>query len=306
MADGICKIIPRMLPLLAAMLLAPLMIGTINRTKAFYAGRRGQPLLQSYFDLFKLLRKGSVYSRSASWVFRIAPAVSLAAIIFALAVFSISSMGSILSFTGDVLLAAYMLALARFATLLSALDTGSSFEGMGASREAMFAPFAELAFMILMLAAAVASGGFRALPMFSAPLSSDVRVLMAVSLFMLLLVENCRIPADDPNTHLELTMVHEVMVLDNSGPDLAFILYGAALKLWIFASLVSCVLLPPSTHGLLYGMALQIALVALVCICVGTLESVMARFRFDKVRRMLVFASVLSSLALLIAAGVSA
>ncbi len=294
-------------PLLCGLVLAPFIIGVVNRTKAFFAGRNGQPLLQLYFDIFKLLRKGAVFSRSTTWVFRLAPAVSLASTVSALAIFSLSPEGAALSFPGDIVLAVYMLALARFATVLSALDTGSSFEGMGASREVMLAPFAEAAFFILILAAAVASRSMSAATMFAAAIPLPVRILMFVSLFIVLLVENCRVPADDPNTHLELTMIHEVMVLDNSGPDLGMIFYAASLKLWLFASLAVCCIMPAGlTGGIIGEMALRVAGIICVCILVGVVESVMARFRFDKVRRMLVFASVLSSLALLIAVGVSA
>ncbi|MBN1864762.1 MAG: NADH-quinone oxidoreductase subunit H [Victivallales bacterium] len=296
-----------LLPLLCGLILAPFMIGVVNRTKAFFAGRNGQPLFQLYFDIFKLLRKGAVISRSTTWVFRGAPAVSLASIVFALAIFSFSQEGAALSFPGDIILAVYMLALARFATVLSALDTGSSFEGMGASREVMLAPFAEAAFLILILAAAAASGSISAATMFSAAVPLPVRILMFVSLFIVLLVENCRVPADDPNTHLELTMIHEVMVLDNSGPDLGMIFYAASLKLWLFASLTVCCIMPAGLTGSVAGdIAMRVAGVFCVSVLVGVVESVMARFRFDKVRRMLLFASALSSLALLIALGATA
>ncbi len=292
------------LPLLCGLVLAPFMIGVVNRTKAFFSGRNGQPLLQLYFDIFKLLRKGAVFSRSTTWVFRIAPAVSLASIVFALAIFSFTSEGAALSFPGDIVLAVYMLALARFATVLSALDTGSSFEGMGASREVMLAPFAEAAFLILILAAAAASRSMSAAAMFTAAVPLTVRILMFVSLFIVLLVENCRMPADDPNTHLELTMIHEVMVLDNSGPDLGMIFYAASLKLWLFASLTVCCIMPAGLPGSIIGdIAIRVAGIASVCVLVGVVESVMARFRFEKVRRMLLLASALSSLALLIALG---
>ena len=239
----------------AALALAPLLTGIINRTKAFVAGRQGQPLLQTYWDLAKLLRKGAVYSRTTSWVFRAGPVVGLASALTALAVIPLGGAPAPLHFTGDLIFMAYLLGVMRFFTVAAALDTGSAFEGMGASREVQFAVLAEPALLLSLAAMSQvsrASGSTRLLGnlehlslsgMYSG-LSLSVwmhggaaLLLIAGALLVVLLAESCRIPVDDPNTHLELTMIHEVMVLDHSGPDFAMILYGAALKLWIMSAL---------------------------------------------------------------------
>ena len=180
----------------------------------------------------KLLAKGAVYSRTTTWVFRLGPIVSLAAVLAAGLLLPLQGGRLPWSFTGDVLLFASLLALGRFFTMAAALDTGSSFEGMGASREAAFAALAEPALFLALATAVVQAGGISFAAAWSVlpGLTSAATFLAAAALFAVLLAENSRIPVDDPNTHLELTMIHEVMVLDHGGPDFAFILYGGALK----------------------------------------------------------------------------
>ncbi len=290
---------------LAALALAPLLPGVINRVKAFFAGRRGQPVLQLYYDLYKLSRKTPVYSRTATWVFRAGPAASLAALLAALLVLPFAGRSAPFSFDGDFVLLIYLLGLARFATVLAALDTGSAFEGMGASREMQFAVFAEPAFFLGLTALARAGGHASLAGMFGAltpgiwRVAAPVLALLTASFFIVLLAENSRVPADDPNTHLELTMIHEVMVLDHSGPDLACILYGAALKLWLFASLIACVVLPRRTGSWATDSALFLLAVLGTAAAVGVVESVMARLRLLKVPYMLITAFAFSALALI-------
>lgn len=296
------------LNILAALLLAPLLFGVINRTKAVFAGRRGSPLLQTYYDLSKLLRKGAVYSRTTTWVFRAAPVVGLACALCAAALLPASGLAAPLAFAGDFIFLAYVLGLMRFLTVLAALDCGSSFEGMGASREVHFAALAEPALLLALAVLARLTGswslsgsiaGLGQGPWLSA---GPALVLVAATLLMVTLAENSRIPVDDPNTHLELTMIHEVMVLDYSGPDLAFILYGAALKLWVLGGLVVNVVLGlwgltgwAAIAGFVVGMLL-------LAIVVGVVESVMARLSLVKVPHLLVGAGVLSVLALVLVA----
>ena len=288
---------------LLALLAAPLLPGVINRTKALFAGRRGQPLLQTYFDLWKLLRKGAVYSRTTTWVFRAGPMVGLACVTVALALVPFGGAPALLAFPGDLLLLAYLLGLMRFFTVLAALDTGSAFEGMGASREVQFSALAEPALLLGLAAVARTTGSFSLSAMFPALDGADwaqagpALVLVAAALFVVLLAENARIPVDDPTTHLELTMIHEVMVLDHGGPDFAFILYGAALKLWVFGAFLAGLLLPLHTGiGLLDTAAAWAAMLALA-VAVGVVESVMARLRLLRVPRLLVGAVLLSGLA---------
>ena len=212
------------------------MLGVINRVKAQCGGRRGPPLVQVYYDLWRLLHKGAVYSRTATWIFRAGPTVALSALIVATLLMPLGSCPAALEFRGDLILFTYLLALARLSIVLAALDVGSSFEGMGASREVLFSALAEPA-LLLGIAAVARDTGELSLSSIHEALSSTAwanapltLVLVAVALAVVFLAENCRVPIDDPNTHLELTMIHEVMVLDHSGPDFAFILYSAALQ----------------------------------------------------------------------------
>jgi formate hydrogenlyase subunit 4 len=294
---------------LAVLLLAPLLLGVINRVKAGFAGRRGQPLAQLYFDLYKLFAKTPVYSRTATWVFRAGPVVGVGALTTALAVLPFAGRPSFLSFEGDFIFILCLLGLARFATVLAALDTGSAFEGMGASREMQFAVFAEPAFFLGLAALARVTGQTSLAGMFGAltgetwRVAAPVLALLTASFFIVLLAENSRVPADDPNTHLELTMVHEVMVLDHSGPDLAYILYGAALKLWVFSSLIGCMVLPRHSGSWAADCALFLAVMFAVAAAVGVTESALARLRLLKVPYMLITAFAFSALALLFQLG---
>jgi formate hydrogenlyase subunit 4 len=291
---------------LAALVLAPLVPGIINRTKAVFAGRQGPPLLQLYYDLFKLLRKGTVYSGTTSWVFRIAPIVSLTAAIGALMIIPCAGASpAIISFQGDIILFAYLFGISRFFTVAAALDTGSSFEGMGASREVLYAALAEPAFLIALSALACLNNRISITGIFIASTENPfaniaVILLTAVTLAIVLLTENCRIPADDPNTHLELTMIHEVMVLDYSGPDFAYILYGSSLKLWAFASLLAAVILPVRTGSFMLDSIVFIFGIFAIAAAVGVIESIMARFRLDKIPKMLIAAAALSVTALIL------
>lgn len=291
---------------LAAWILSPLMLGIINRVKAKFAGRTGQPLLQLYYDLFKLLRKASVYSRSTSIVIRIAPSITLACVAICTTLLPWGGLTAPAAFTGDIILLAYLLGLARFATVLAALDTGSAFEGMGASREVQFAALAEPSFFLGMLVLVLHSGSL-GLSNIMAGLSATawqtsgaLLVLVACSWFVLLLTENSRIPIDDPNTHLELTMIHEVMVLDYSGPDFAYILYGASLKLWIFAALVVNLVVPVHSLPVWGQVPLFLLGMGVVAVLVGIVESILARLRLHQVPKILIGSAALSVIALIV------
>jgi formate hydrogenlyase subunit 4 len=296
-----------LLPVLSALLLAPLLPGVINRTKAMVAGRRGPPVCQLYYDLWKLLRKGAVYSRTTTWIFRFAPCVSLSALLLALLLLPAPGVAAPLSCEGSLFLLLGLLALARFSTVAAALDTGSSFEGMGGSREVQFASFTEPALLLALAALTAATGTTCLSAMFAEALPFITQAaapaigLLIVAFMIILLAENCRIPVDDPNTHLELTMIHEVMVLDYGGPDLAFLLYGASLKLWLCGALLvnllipwSCVTHPLAGAGLLAGGLLVVA------IAVGVVESAMARLRLLQVPQLLLGACALSALGLVL------
>jgi formate hydrogenlyase subunit 4 len=286
--------------LLAGLLVAPLLLGIINRTKAFFAGRHGSPLLQAYFDISKLLKKGAVYSRSTSWVFRAAPAVGLTSVLAVMVLLPISSAPAPVSFAGDIILFAYCLGLMRFFTVIAALDTASAFEGMGASREVQFSALAEPALILGLATLARVTGSLSLTGVFSGMSSASWVVagpslgLVLVALLIVCLAENARIPVDDPNTHLELTMIHEVMILDYSGPDLAFILYGAALKLWVLGALIVNLLL--SVLDVSGPVALGCFAVGMfvLAVAVGVIESIMARLSLLRVPQLLVGAGAFS------------
>lgn len=298
--------LPAVVHLFLALALAPLLLGIITRTKAMVAGRQGQPLLQPYHDLRKLLGKGAVYSETTTWVFRAAPVVGLAAMVAALALLPFAGISALCAFPGDVVLLVYLLAVVRFVTVLAALDTGSSFEGMGASREVTIGALAEPAVLLGLAAIMRLVGGtslsttFPAVGAAAWAQSAPVLVLVAAALLVVFLAENSRIPVDDPTTHLELTMIHEVMVLDHGGPDLACILYGAALKLWLLGALLVGILVPVHTGHLWLDMAVATAAMAVLAIATGLIESSMARLRLVHVPQLLSGAAVLAVLALVL------
>lgn len=285
-------------PLMLA-LLAPLVPGVANRVKSVLTGRRGAPVFQLYADLARLWRKGVVYSDPTTVLFRLAPIALLATTLLATGLLPLDGRAAPLGFPGDLVALAGLLALGRFLLVLAAMDTGSSFEGMGASREVTIAAFGEPALYLCFTVLAVSTGELRLETMLGAPLGSawgraaPSLLLALAGLFVLLLAENARVPVDDPLTHLELTMIHEVMALDHSGPDLALILYAAALKLSLFAALLVAVLLPRA--GLAPGVALLVlaAGLLLVGIAVGVVESVMARLRMQRIPHLLVAALAL-------------
>ena len=292
-------------PPLCALVLAPLLPGVINRTKAVIAGRRGAPLLQPYRDLLKCLRRGAVYGEGTSWIFRLGPIASLAALFAALFILPFGGIPAPLGFNGDFIVFVGLLALGRFATVLAALDTGSSFEGMGASREANFDVLAEPALLIALATLARASGAMSLTAIYAAlgpalwHAMLPSLVLVAMTLLVLELVENSRIPVDDPTTHLELTMIHEVMVLDHSGPDFAYIQYAAALKLWLIGSLLVGLVLPVREAWWLSLLPMLLGMAVLGGV-IGMVESAMARYRLLKVPQFIVGAATLSAVAFIV------
>jgi formate hydrogenlyase subunit 4 len=289
-----------------SLLLAPLLTGIVRRTKAGIAGRKGPPLLQAYRDLRKLLARASVYSRTTTWVFRSGPLVGLSAMLGALALAPAGPLPAIVAFPGDFLLLVYLLAAARFATALAALDTGSAFEGMGASREMSFGVLAELA-LLLALASLVRTTGTLSLTEIASHLggggwggAAGSLVLVATALFGILLVENARIPFDDPTTHLELTMIHEVMVLDHSGPELAAIELASMLKLWLFAGLLAAVVAPFQTGVAALDALVHAAVVLGIGGVVGLIESTMARLPLLRVPQILLAIALIALLSMVL------
>jgi formate hydrogenlyase subunit 4 len=285
--------------------LPPLLLGVIGKAKAFFAGRRGPPLLQTYRDIAKLLRKGLVLSGTTTWVFLAGPIVTLVAVALAGLFVPFGAFASPLSFSGDMVLFAYLFALSRFFTTAAALDTGSAFEGMGSAREATFACLSEPALFFVFLALAkqtlslsltsmlgASSGSLLAAS--SSPLAVMAPlVLVCLGLFIIILAETCRIPVDDPATHLELTMIHEAMVLDHGGPLLGLIEYAGAMKLFVLESLFLSLVLPFKTNIALLDWGIFVAEELALAAAIGVVESVMARLRMRRVPYLLTGALLL-------------
>ena len=288
------------LRLSAWLFLAPILPGIINKVKAWVAGRRGPPVLQLYFDLARLWRKGVVLSDLASPGFVAGPAIAWVAIAGAALLLPLGPGAGLVSFRGDVILFVYLLALARFCTAWAAMETGSAFEGMGAAREVSYAVLSEAAVMTAVLALSVQSGSI-ALASMLAPSAGAGAALLAAGVFTVLLAENCRVPFDDPNTHLELTMIHEVMVLDHSGPPLAVVLHGASMKLALFCVFLVEAVLPLGSLPFPLSTLLLAASVLAVAVGVGLVESFLARFAFKRVPLLLTTAFLLCLFALLVA-----
>ena len=286
-----------------SVLLAPLFLGVVHRTKAIFAGRTGLSLFQLYFDLAKMARKGAVYSRTTTWVFRLGPLASLAAALTALLLLPQGGFPAVFSFPGDFVALIFVLATSRFLTVIAALDTGSSFEGMGASREVAFSALAEPVLLLCLAVAAREAGQSSLSGIVGSATAADWQragpalVLVAASLLAILLAENARIPVDDPQTHLELTMIHEVMILDHGGPDLAFLTYGAALKLWVLGALLTGLLLPTSASRPLAALIFLAGMLALAVV-IGVIESTIARLRLYRVPQFLVGAGAFAFMAL--------
>jgi formate hydrogenlyase subunit 4 len=264
-------------------------------------------VLQPYYDLVKLLQKGSVFSTTTTWVFRAGPVVGLVTAGLAVLLVPLVSDRAPVSFTGDMILLAYLFGLSRFFTASAALDTGSPFEGMGAAREVTFACLAEPALFLGLLVLAKLSGSLHLAAMLGDPAMGEhwatagaSLALVLLSWFVVLLAENCRIPFDDPNTHLELTMIHEVMVLDHSGPAFGLILYGAALKFFVFAALVVRLAVPVATGSAWLDWPIFVGAMLGVSVAVGVVESTMARLRLTHVPVLLLAACLLSAFGIIL------
>jgi len=299
MTDGIIHIF-----LMLAM--PPLLLGVIGKTKALFAGRFGAPFLQPYYDIFRLLQKGSVFSSTTTWVFRAGPIVAMATTVIAALLVPFGAHSAPISFQGDMILYAYLFALGRFFTMTAALDTGSSFEGMGSAREATYSCLAEPTLFFALVTLSRLSGSYSLQGMLSNVSSgawfyAGASLLLLIGgMFIVLLAENCRIPFDDPNTHLELTMIHEVMVLDHSGPALAIIHYAAALKLFVMGAFFVHLALPYAAGSPSLDWGIFIASMLLLAFVIGVVESVMARLRLVRIPQLLVAAAILAAFSTLL------
>ena len=298
------KLASLLMHLLGLLLLPFLLPGVINRVKAWWGGRRGAPFLQPLWDTSRLLGKQPVYSVTTTAVFRLAPLVVLATTLVASLLAPMLPGGGLLPFANDFVAFAYVLGLGRMFLTLAALDTGSPFEGMGAAREATFSVFAEPALFLVLGTLALGSGhgtfaelmrphGWQALL---------VTPLCALGLFLLLQIECARLPIDDPTTHLELTMIHEVLILDHSGADLAMMQYAASLKLTLYAGVLAALVNPIRVDDQpLLSALVSLVLMLTIAVIVGLFESLLARLRMRWIPQFAMAVAVVGFVALLLA-----
>ncbi len=286
-----------------ALIGAPFLRTVINRTKAAMAGRQGPPLLLPYYSLIRLLSKGVVYGNGTTWVFRAGPVVSLVATFGALCIVPFAGRPALIHFDGDILLMAYLLGVGRYFTVLAAMDTGSSFEGMGANREAFFSALTEPALLLGVAGLGAITGSLSLSGIYgsiggSAFLGANLpaMIFILVAFVIVYLAENARIPVDDPTTHLELTMIHEVMVLDHCGVDLAFIEYGGSLKLWTMGLLITGLVFHGGSGFLLLDVALSLLCLLGLQVVLGLIESSMARLKMGRVPLIMAVGFVMSTL----------
>ena len=312
MSDVPSTVLLSLLQLLLLLASAPLVSGIIGKTKARFQRRKGAGILQPYFDLAKLLRKEVVVSPVASWLFRFTPYLVFASTLVIALVVPTVVVPVPLDWVGDIITVIYLFALGRFFVALVGLDTGSAFGGLGASREMSIASIIEPAMMLAIFTAAVTAGSTN-LSVIVATLSSTpasmlnpAHLLAFSGLFIVTMAETGRVPVDNPDTHLELTMIHEAMILEYSGRYLAFIEWSSQMKLAIFLALLSYMFFPLgmattlAPWALCVGCAAFFAKVIVLAAIVAVVESTNAKLRLFRVPELLMVAFILSLLALIL------
>lgn len=298
--------------LLLVLALAPLLTGYVRKVKAHLLRRRGPPILQPYRDLLKLIRKELVLADNASWVFRSAPDIIFATTLIAAALVPTFATGLVFSPAADLIAIVALLGSARFALALAGLDIGTSFGGIGSSREMMIASLAEPAMLMIVFTVSLLAGSTQLSTISTFMQGPDVGLRVSlgmalVALIMVAIAENARIPVDNPATHLELTMIHEAMILEYSGRHLAVIEAAASLKLLLYLSLVACMFVPwgLATFGQGFtayaiGLASYLAKLAVGGFMLAVFETVTAKMRVFRVSDFLGAALMLGLLAALL------
>lgn len=291
----------KILNLIIVLFVPFLMLGVIKKTKAFWGGRYGAPVFQPLYDFVKLVKKDFVISKTTSGVFRITPVVVIASALFAALFVPLASSSAIINIPAGFILFAYILGFSKFFSLIGAMDTGSSFEGMGASREACFTTIVEPAFFMLLASIMALSGNFTfdslsKIIEISGAYGVLICVFAVLALFIMILTEGSRVPVDDPATHLELTMIHEVMILDNSAADLALITWASGIKMLLLSSLIAAIVIPQGLSTTVSTLC-YLALMFVISVIIGTIESATARIRMSHVFE---FIFVMSSFALVV------
>ena len=284
-----------------------IMMGLIKKTKSFWGGRKGPSIWQPLHDFIRLIKKDFVISKTTSVVFKIAPVFAIATVLFASLFVPLASGSALINVEAGIIIFAYTLGLGKFMSLISAMDTGSSFEGMGASREACFTSIVEPAFFMLVASIMALTGNytFDSLTQIMSNAGSYgvlIAFFAVVVFFIMVLTEGSRVPVDDPATHLELTMIHEVMILDNSGSDLAIYTWANGIKMLLISSLIANIIIPSNISDWM-SVILYLLIMCLISIIIGTVESGMARIRMSHVFE---FIFIMSSLALVVLSLVAA
>lgn len=296
--------------ILLILVLAPLLTGIIKKTKAFFQTRKGPNLFQQYYDLNKFMKKESVVSEHTSWIFRVTPIIYFSSILVVSALVPVVAAQSILTFTGDLILVVYLMALGRFFLALAGLDAGSAFGGMGSSREMAIASIAEPALMLPLFTMAVAAGTTNLSGIVLSVVNggegylSLAHFMSFVAFFVVAVTETGRIPVDNPDTHLELTMIHEGMILEYSGRSLAVLSLSISVKQLLIFTLLANVFFPWgiatsfSLGALLIGTVVFIVKVVAIGIAMAVIETTFAKMRLFKVPDLLLGSFLLGLLGL--------
>ena len=294
------------------LLVAPLVNGIIKKVKALTQKRKGTPLLQMYFDLYKLFRKTSVVSEVSSWIFKATPYLVFSTSIAAALLVPVTTMITPQNLPGDIIMLVSIFALGRFFMMIAALDTGSTFGGMGSSREAMISSLMEPSILVSLFTVGLISKSTSVFKIMNAmkdtgiPLIHPVYIMVFLALLTIIITETSRIPVDDPSTHLELTMVHEAMILEYSGRHLALMEFGAAIKQLIFITLLVNILIPHDQLIAMTGisavaLSLLIYLIKVICvsIIIAIIEVNTVKLRFFSIPNLAALSFILSFLGFL-------
>lgn len=309
--DLASKIVLPLLQLIVIVGLAPLVKGFINKIEARLQNRRGASIFQPYYNLIKLLRKDAVVSETASWIFRVTPYVTFISILIIALLVPVLSSAVPANFTGDIILVIYLFALGRFFLALSSLDTGSAFGGMGGMREMMVSTMAEPALMLSVFTVSLATGSTN-LGNITGTIVDQSAILLNPSLFLafaalaiVIIAEAGRIPVDNPFTHLELTMIHEGMILEFSGRYLALIDWASSMKILILLTILVNTFLPWGIAGemtfpaMLISFALYVVKIGFFAFLIVIIEMSFAKLRIFRVPNLLGTALILSILAII-------
>lgn len=306
-------LVPVIMQLFIILLSAPLINGVINKVKALTQKRVGPPLFQMYFDLFKLLRKRTVISETASWIFRVAPYIVFSTSAIAALFVPVTPALPAVDFSGDFIMLIYLFALGRFFLCLAGLDTGSTFGGMGSSREAMISSIIEPSLLIVIFTLGLAAkttsipGIMSAMNDISHPLLHPVFLMLFAAFLIITIAETSRIPVDDPATHLELTMVHEAMILEYSGRYLALMEFGAAIKQLVLITLLVNLFLPTDqfilmlqgTAAIAATILIYLLKIILAAILIALIEAGTVKMRFFSIPNLAALSFILSFLGFL-------